>query len=1108
MPKHRSSPPDCLTFIAALALTLTIGVHRTAAAASAAFSLVPAINPLTLQQNAGGTDTINVTTSASLSNPVSLSVSGAPAGVGVAFVGNLLIVYPPLATPVGSYPLTITGTSGTTTVTSSLTLVIKAGAIFTLAPASTSLGVTAGASANDAISINPIAGFAGTVSFSATGLPAGAKATFSPASATSSSSSTITVTTTAQTAAGSYPLTITGSVAGSGSSSAFNETTTVTLIVSAPVLKTQGITFAPIANHVAGTSMSLGASSSSGLAVSYSSSTPSVCTVSSSTAALLASGTCTLTASQSGNAAYAAAASVTQSFMVSSALTARDTTPVNLAGTYNAYGLFASGSAVTNGGFDTKGDAFAANLVGASVVWNGFVFPLGPANVPDTVSGSTVALPSGNYSSLKFLASSDSGAQTGTIVVTYTDGTTTSLTQGFSNWSQGTPAVTQAGESVAVSTAYYLSGAAGSATSPGSSTSFDIFGYSVALNPDKLVASVTLPGNAYIKVFSMILITSPAHATICQAQSGASYCTDQAPGAADAAGYHDLVWANLNKSLVSLAVSDDQVWGIDAAQMLWYLPNFKQGTTWTKVASGVTQISAGHDLLCQINANSHVLCASSPNPLQSTPDANGFQNVTWLDTGATGFKQIAVSAGRQIWGVDGSANLIRVTDYTNLAASSTYVAAGVAQVAVDGRGTVCQVNGNGNVYCSNWAVPATLANPAPYHGLPWVNTGAALTHITVADGIVWGLDASGNIWQWADYTNSNSWYRIAYGGGASVSLSAASQASLFQAGNFSTGDVALMMFMGQSNAVGHDVIPARFIPPASPNVWGIDNPGWNFLPGNTNGATPAYTGSSAAIGSVRWSNFALSPTGPDMNLGFNSNAGPGGNGANFAAYEWQGLINAGWQLPDLYIIDIAWPSQGVDPADATTAVAAWTTHGVNLWQPGLTASQAPSYALAPFARTIMYRALENLISAGKTPRIIGLQWNQWEAEAGNTNPIAIAHAPTNYANLFGSFDTAIGSSFPIQFTKPLSTYYDATTLAQMQTVFANYAAQNPDNRSILDVSQVSGAIFSGGVYGGGDGSVHYNLDTQEWFGTQAVAACISQGNCGTPISSLPTTAPN
>jgi hypothetical protein len=1023
MPTRRPPFLKRLISITATVLILAIGVSGAAAGASAGFSLTPATSSLTLQQNSGGTDMINVTGAAGFSGSVTLSVAGAPAGVGTAFAGNVLIVYPPLATPVGSYSLTITGTSGTTTVTSSLKLVITAGATFTLTPAATSLSVTSGAAATDTININPVAGFGSAVNFTMSGLPAGATATFSPASTTRTT--TLTVATAATTAAGSYPLTLIGSVAGTGSSASFSETTTIMLVVSAPATATP----------------------------------------------------------------------------------ATGTTPVNLSGAFNAYATVANGSTVSNGGFDTSGDAFSGNLLGSSVVWNGFVFPLGSVNVPDTVSSSIVALPAGNYSSLKFLASSSYGARTGTIIVTYTDGTTTSVTQGFSDWWQGTPAVLQTGESVALATPYYLAGSAGTA-SYNSGTTFDIYGYSVALNPDKVVASVTLPSTGYIKIFSMILVSSPPQSTICQTQQGGSYCSDQAPGAADASGYHSVVWANLNKTLTALAVSDDQVWGVDASQVLWFLPNFRQGTSWTKVTSGVTQISAGHNLLCQINANSHVLCANSPNPLQSTPDANGFQNLTWFDTGATNFKQIAVSAGKQIWGVDGSGNLIRVTDYTNLAATSTFVASGVAQIAVDGRGTVCQVNGNGTVYCSNWSVPAAAANPAPYHVLPWVNTGAALTHIAVADGIVWGVDASGNIWQWADYTNSSSWYRIAYGGNTAVGLAAASVASRFQPADFASGDVAVMMFMGQSNSVGHDVIPARFIASASPNVWGVDNLGWNFLAGNTNGSSPTYTGTSAAIGSVEWSNFALTPTGPDMNLGFNNNAGPGGNGANFAAYEWQGLINAGWPLPDLYIIDIAWPSQGVDAADSTTAVAPWTTHGVNLWQPGLTASKSPSYALAPFARTIMYYALQNLLNTGKTLRIIGLQWNQWEAEAGNANPVSITDAAANYTTLFGSFTQAIGSTFPIQFAKPLSTYYSAATLAQMQAVFANYTAQDPVNRSILDVSQVSPTIFGGGVYGGGDGAVHYNLDTQEWFGTQAVAACIAQGNCGPRITSLPAQAPN
>jgi hypothetical protein len=590
-----------------------------------------------------------------------------------------------------------------------------------------------------------------------------------------------------------------------------------------------------------------------------------------------------------------------------------------------------------------------------------------------------------------------------------------------------------------------------------------------------------------------------AYSTICQAQSGgASYCTDQTPAAADANGYHDLVWVNLNKSLASIAVSDNQVWGLDSSGALWYLPDFKTGTTWTSVASGVSQISAGHNLVCQISSNQHVLCSSSPNPSQGA--------LTWFDTGATNLKQIAVSAGTQLWAVDTNSNLVRVTDYTHLASTSTLVASGVQQVAVDGRGMVCQVNSDQGVYCSNWSVPAAVANPAPYHGLTWLRTGAQLQNICLADGQVWGTDTSGNVWELPDYTNSATWFKIAYGG-VGEKLASSSTPSQFLPADFAGNEVAVLLFMGQSNSTGYNVLPARFISQSSPNVWGVQNGGWNFLAGNNNGTAP-FMGTISSITSVQWTNFALTPSGADMNLGFNNDGGPGGNAANFAAYQWQGLINAGWNLPDLYIVHIAWPSQGIDSADTTTANVAWTVHGVNLWQPLLTASQEPSYALAPFARQIVYRALQKILANGKTPRLMGLQWNQWEAEAGNANTVSITDAPTNYNNLVSGFFAAIGSHYPIQFVKPLSTAYGATALSEMQSVFSNMAANDPTDLSVIDVSQVSSTIFSGGVLGGGDGSVHYNLDTHKWFATQAIGTCLVHGNCGTRIALLPASAPN
>jgi NHL repeat len=78
----------------------------------------------------------------------------------------------------------------------------------------------------------------------------------------------------------------------------------------------QSITFHSIASQMLGTSVTVSASSSSGLAVSFTSLTTSVCTVSSTQVTLLNTGTCTIQASQAGTANYAAATPVTQSFTV------------------------------------------------------------------------------------------------------------------------------------------------------------------------------------------------------------------------------------------------------------------------------------------------------------------------------------------------------------------------------------------------------------------------------------------------------------------------------------------------------------------------------------------------------------------------------------------------------------------------------------------------------------------------------------------------------------------------------------------------------------------------------------------------------------------------
>jgi hypothetical protein len=79
----------------------------------------------------------------------------------------------------------------------------------------------------------------------------------------------------------------------------------------------QTITFPAVSTQATGAvPVALGATASSGLAVSYQSQTPTVCTVSGATVTPLAAGTCTLTANQTGSSIYAAATAVSTSFTV------------------------------------------------------------------------------------------------------------------------------------------------------------------------------------------------------------------------------------------------------------------------------------------------------------------------------------------------------------------------------------------------------------------------------------------------------------------------------------------------------------------------------------------------------------------------------------------------------------------------------------------------------------------------------------------------------------------------------------------------------------------------------------------------------------------------
>ena len=80
--------------------------------------------------------------------------------------------------------------------------------------------------------------------------------------------------------------------------------------------KVQTITFTNPGTHSYGTSLTLGATASSGLAVSYTSTTTSVCTVSGKTVTFVKAGICGVDAKQVGNSDYAVAPTVGHAWTV------------------------------------------------------------------------------------------------------------------------------------------------------------------------------------------------------------------------------------------------------------------------------------------------------------------------------------------------------------------------------------------------------------------------------------------------------------------------------------------------------------------------------------------------------------------------------------------------------------------------------------------------------------------------------------------------------------------------------------------------------------------------------------------------------------------------
>jgi hypothetical protein len=170
----------------------------------------------------GGSTTYTATITAlnGFTGTVNLAASGLPTGVTASFNptsitnagSSVMTVNVGASTVTGTYPLTITATSGALSHTAGTSLTVTQSAPapdFSIGASPSTQSVVQGSNTTYTTTITALNSFTGTVNLAASGLPTGATATFNPTSITNAGSSVMTVTTVSTTPVGTYPLTVT-----------------------------------------------------------------------------------------------------------------------------------------------------------------------------------------------------------------------------------------------------------------------------------------------------------------------------------------------------------------------------------------------------------------------------------------------------------------------------------------------------------------------------------------------------------------------------------------------------------------------------------------------------------------------------------------------------------------------------------------------------------------------------------------------------------------------------------------------------------------------------------------------------------------------------------
>jgi subtilase family serine protease len=198
------------------------------------YSVSASPGSVSVVQGKTGTSTITVSVTGGFSSAVALTTSTLPSGVTAGFGTNpitgggtsvLTFTVSSTATT-GAFPITITGTSGSATETTTVNLTVTAPVAgnFTISVSPTSGSLDEGQSGYVTVTTSVSGGFDSAVALTASGLPSGVTESFSPTSiaAPGSGTSRLTFTVARSAATGTYSITITGTGGGDTHTTTFS----------------------------------------------------------------------------------------------------------------------------------------------------------------------------------------------------------------------------------------------------------------------------------------------------------------------------------------------------------------------------------------------------------------------------------------------------------------------------------------------------------------------------------------------------------------------------------------------------------------------------------------------------------------------------------------------------------------------------------------------------------------------------------------------------------------------------------------------------------------------------------------------------------------------